>query len=220
MSDYLTDEEQWQRIKTFWQRYGNWILMVILAVVVIILGWRWFEQRQVAQATEGSIIYQQLLVSLAEQNTDAMTAQANQLLQTLPKSIYAQLAALFLAREAVYNNDYETALGHLSDVLEQTKHKPFAQIARLRMARILSAQENYTQAQQVLATVEDAKYLPLIEEVRGDIWWALGDMLQARAAYEAALKQLPAANATRPALAMKLYNLPSEEYPSEAPTIQ
>ncbi|NKB47074.1 MAG: tetratricopeptide repeat protein [Legionellales bacterium] len=209
MSDYLTDEEQWQRIKTFWQYYGSWILIAVLTVTLVVFGWRWLEQRQLAQATEGSIIYQQLLVSLAEQDTDAMMAQANQLIETLPKSVYAHLGTLFLAREAVYDGEYETALTYLKWVLQQTKQKPFAQIARLRMARILIAQENYLEAQQILATVDDAKYLPLIEEIRGDIWVALGEIEQARQAYDSALQQLPSAGTTRPVLAMKLYSLPA-----------
>jgi predicted negative regulator of RcsB-dependent stress response len=210
MSEYLTDDEQIQRLKALWQRYGNWILTAFIVVALIVFGWRWLEQRQIARATEGSIIYQQLLTSLAEQDTLAVDAQAEQLIQAVPKTVYAQFAALFLAREAVYDGEYDKALNYLNWVMQRTKHKAIAQIARLRIARILLAQGDYAAAQQTLAKVDDAKYLPLIEEVRGDIWLALGDTAQARAAYNAAQALLPTSGVSRPVLTMKLYNLPSD----------
>jgi predicted negative regulator of RcsB-dependent stress response len=208
MSEYLTDDEQVQRLKALWQRYGNWVLTAVIVVALLVFGWRWLEQRQIARATEGSMIYQQLLISLAEQDSLAVDAQAEQLIQAAPKTVYAQFAALFLAREAVYDGEYEKALNYLNWVMQQTKHKAISQITRLRIARILLAQSDYATAQQTLAKVDDAKYLPLIEEVRGDIWLALGDTAQARAAYSAALAQLPTSGVSRPVLTMKLYNLP------------
>ena len=64
--------------------------------------------------------------------------------------------------------------------------KALKQIARLRAARILLAMQKNQDALDLLATVDDPTYQPLIDEVKGDIYQAMGQTEQAKQAYESA----------------------------------
>jgi predicted negative regulator of RcsB-dependent stress response len=117
---------------------------------------------------------------------------------------YATMAALLWAREAVAKQQYDDAFLKLQWAYQNSQVPAFRQIARLRAARVLLAQKQYQKALKVLKTVEDKTYLPVIENIKGDIFVAEGNDKAARAAYQQAKVGFTALGAMDPLLQIKL----------------
>ena len=54
MSDYLTDEEQVAKLKSWWDENGVSVIVTLVLVVAGVVGWRWYESYGVLSVTESS----------------------------------------------------------------------------------------------------------------------------------------------------------------------
>ena len=45
MSDYLSDEEQVDRIKRWWSENGMIIVVGLVGAIIGVVGWNWYESR-------------------------------------------------------------------------------------------------------------------------------------------------------------------------------
>lgn len=64
------------------------------------------------------------------------------------------------------------------------------QIAKIRMARIFAAEKSYTNALNELSSIDDKTYLPVINELKGDIYGATGQYQEAMSSYKLALDEV------------------------------
>ena len=208
MSLYLTEDEQIDRIKAWWKKYGNRFLIVLLIIVAFYLGWRWWHQRTVHHVGEASLAYEQLLVEVASGDLIDSDIYANNIINAYPNTIYAQMAALLMAQQFVYNNDLAAASQHLQWVIDRAKNAHIEHISRIRDARILLADGQPKIALERLNTVKDDLFLPLIAQVRGDIYADQKNYKQARQAYRDALAATDQPGMMHYLLQMKLNNLP------------
>ncbi|UZJ45130.1 tetratricopeptide repeat protein [Marinimicrobium sp. C6131] len=217
MSDHLTEEEQLEALKRWWKENGKWIVAAVVVAVGGYFGWTTYQDRQQAEAEAGSAIYSELLDTLAVEEGSAVSdddrARATELVTQLKtehaNSAYGANAALIRARWAVDENDLETAEGELRWVLEQETSEAVRQLARLRLARVLSAGG---QLDDALATLEAESPADSIAaeyaEARGDILSKQGDNEGAAQAYQSALDSLDAQQQNRVLLLqMKLDNV-------------
>jgi hypothetical protein len=125
------------------------------------------------------------------------------LLTDFPNSAYAALATLRLAKLAVDRGDLVTATQQLQWVIDHAQLDELRDIARLRLARVLFAAGQATEAEKLLERVNLASLTAEREELRGDLYLAGNDPARARTAYAAAL----AAGGSSPLLRIKLDNL-------------
>ncbi len=207
MSVYLTEEEQIEVIKKWWKKYGNHVLTAIIIILLAFTGWRWWQARHYKILTQASAAYESMLSSVASNDPTGVTAEANTIISNYPATNYASLARLMLARQAVYANAYKKAEQQLQTVVAKGDDQAIKQIARVRLARLLLAEKQPQQALTILQTVNAPSFLPLIEEVRGDIYLAMGNKTQARTEYSQAMTKLSAAGMGRKLLEMKLNDL-------------
>lgn len=207
MSDYLTEEEQIERIKKWWKQYGNYILTVVIILLLAFTGWRWWQQRHNKILSEASTSYEYMLSSVANNDPTGATAQANSIISNYGDTSYAGLARMMLARQAVYAKDYKKAIAQLQAVVKEGNDPVIKQIARIRAARLLLVEKQDKAALALLQTVDAPSFKPLIAEVKGDIYFAMGNKQQARQAYALALAKLPSGGLSRPLLEMKLNDL-------------
>jgi predicted negative regulator of RcsB-dependent stress response len=112
-----------------------------------------------------------------------------------------------LARESVSKNNYPAAETHLNWVVDTAHDAALRQMARIRLARVLLADNKSKEALKILNTVDDPIYLPLIEDVKGDIFVSQGNAAQAKVSYAEALQNAPELVSIYPLLQMKLDNL-------------
>lgn len=209
MTAYQTEAEQIQLIKQWWKEYGKATLFALVAVLIVSYGWRWYQIRHEHLLQKASAVYERLLTAAANNDMQGMQMAADRLSHHYTNTPYAQLAALMLARQAVYQGQFGIAEAKLKWIMRHGGNRSLRQVARIRLARVLLTENKTHDAEQLLKTVDDNGYLALIEETRGDIYQAVGKTDDARIAYRKALEAFPEMEVMQPLLQMKLDNLPA-----------
>jgi predicted negative regulator of RcsB-dependent stress response len=210
LTDYLTEQEQIQQLKTWLKEYGPTVLLGVIIAVTFTFGYRYWQNYQTKKLLHASATYDEMLANRAQHNKNATLVQAEKLLSHYPATPYATIASMMLAREAVLKKEYPEAYKRLEWVIDHSKNSSFREIARIRVARLYLAEQKPDQALNILNTLEDKNFMGLVDEVRGDAYLAKRNPKEARAAYERALDEIPNAETARPILAMKLDNLATE----------
>jgi len=196
VSDHLTEEEQLETMKRWWKENGKWIVTAVVLGVGGYFSWGAWQDQQAAKAQAGSALYTELLETLEVEEGAALAedgrSHAEQLVEQLKAehsgSAYGINAALLRARWAVSDNELDTAAEELRWVLEQRPKSAVEQLTRLRLARVLAAQDDAQGALNVLEKKSPASSMVSeFAEVRGDILLKQGDTEGAREAYESAL---------------------------------
>ncbi|MEX2327807.1 MAG: tetratricopeptide repeat protein, partial [Pseudomonadales bacterium] len=174
-----------------------------------------------------SALYEDMLAAMAmddpfgtldEERLATARFIAGQLKETYTDSVYANFAAMFLAKLAMVDGDYEAADKELSWVLENGVDDSLSVIVKTRLAQVKLERGEHEEALRVLSNVRPGEHRPTFEEVKGDIYLAMGNSVQARESYQLALNSLPQGE-TRPMLRMKLDDLvvPSDPVIIETP---
>ena len=207
MTEYMTEQEQIELLKNWIKQYSLVILAGVAIAVLTIFGWRYWQQRQANILSHASGVYDEMLTMRAQNDIAATLVQAKKLFSHYPKTVYGQMAALMLARDAITRKNYSEAETNLNWVLSHSKITSLRQIARLRLARVMIAENKIADSLIVLNTVEDASFMGLIDEVKGDAYYLQKNFDKARQSYQQALKELPNAEVIRPLLQMKYDNL-------------
>lgn len=199
----LNEHEQVEQIKAWWSKYGSSIILGVLLGLAAMYGWQFMQKKHDKYIEAASQEYQQLLVSLAEQDSDVVKKQATKIIADYHRSSYAWLANLYLAQIAVEEKDYSTAVDKLDWVRNNATDPGFQAIAAIRMARVQLAQGDFDAALKSIAHDVDPAFTPLVDEVRGDIHLAMDSTDDAREAYRTATK----AQQPHPFLLLKLSDL-------------
>lgn len=207
MSVYTTDQQQLDQFHQWWKNNGTSTIIIFVLALSLSFGWRFWLQYRETVFTQASANYEQLLNNVVNNNNTAAIQTANILMQNYSHTPYAPLAALMLARQFVYQGDYSDAEDQLIWVMHHGHNKSIKQIARLRAARVLLTQNQSQQAITMLNQIDDKSYLPMVYEISGDCYVALGKFDQARQSYLQAIKILPGYDVAQPILRMKLDNL-------------
>lgn len=206
--DVLQNEQhQLEAIKEWWKHYGKLTIIAFAVTLAASYAWRYMQQREVIVTQQASLIYDQMTASFSNQNRDAFVAQANKLISEFGKTPYANMAEFAVAHQAVKDGKFDKAFTELKNVFTVSKDAQVRQIARVRAARVLLAQNKLDDALQVLTTIDSETFMPMVHEVRGDIFVAQGDAQKARQSYKSAIAATPAEEVNRPLLEMKFEQL-------------
>jgi predicted negative regulator of RcsB-dependent stress response len=182
----LEEQEQIATFKAFWNKYGNLITWVLILALGSFAAYNFWNSHTRTQSVEASALYDEL--------TDAVTAKDNARSQRIAADIqakfkrtaYAQMSALAAAKTAFDANDLKTAKAQLQWVLDNGNDE-YKSVARLRLAGVLLDEKNFDGAMKLL----DAEYLPQfraeVADRKGDVLVAQNKIVDARAAYVAAL---------------------------------
>ena len=224
------EEEQIETLKNWWNTSGKSLLGVVMLGVVGVFGYQAWQNNIEETGIAAAAVYQSLTEAISsldagtqEEGADTTlmitaTSLANKLKTVYAGTAYARFAALHLARLAIDNGELDSAASELEWVLERGSDESLESITRIRLARVRLAQDNPEEALAVLDGSDDnTAQRTSREEVRGDIYHAMGDMARARDAYQLALDHLPD-KGERPLLKMKLANLNSETNAGEGET--
>ncbi len=207
MRVYESEQAQVEALKDWWKKNGKAAIAVLILAIALSFGWRYWQQQQLQKTEQASIMYEQMLSSSLAQPTADISEFATRLEQHYQHTPYASLAALLEARQAVDAGKLDLAEQKLRWVIDHASSKGIKQIARLRAARILIAQNQYQPALDLLNHVDDNAYLAGVNMVKGDAYAGMGDKQQARQAYQTTLTMLPADAAVKPFVQMKLAQL-------------
>ena len=207
MTEYLTEQEQIEILKSWIKQYSLVILAGVMIAIISMSAWRFWDQRQTKILDHASSVYDEMLTMRAQNQLSETEVQNKKLFSHYEQTIYGKMAGLMFARTDVVKNNYSDAEKQLQWVIDHAKVDAFKEIARIRLARLLIAEKNPQAALNMLNTVNDKNFGGLINEVRGDAYLAENKPNDARAAYQLAISQLPNADVIRPLLQMKYDNL-------------
>jgi predicted negative regulator of RcsB-dependent stress response len=186
MDDFLTEEEQWERVKLWLRQNGPSIIIGIAIAAAALGGWRWWQSHKEQRLISASDAYHELLdtfnkndLALAEKQTDALVA-------AYAGTGFADQAELAAARLQIENGHDAPAVRRLEHVMKTSADPGLALTARLRLARVQIDQGQPDAALATLAAVEPGAFTSRFAEVRGDALLAKGDREGALAAYREA----------------------------------
>lgn len=199
MSDYLTDEEQLARLRSWWERYGTPLVVALVLAAAVIVGWRWYQSQQAERIQRASDLYAEFL----EADGAARDELADRILAEGDGTAYPAFVLLAQAEARVAANDAVGAEPLLRQAVERASGAELADLARLRLARVLFTLDRGDEALGVLGQIRGEGYLSLAAELTGDIRLARGERALAHQAYTKAMSHVQAGD-QRPLLEMKI----------------
>ncbi|HHF7347257.1 TPA: YfgM family protein [Legionella feeleii] len=190
MSVYMTEEEQLEAIKKWWNKYSNVITVILSLVLLTVAGFKYWNWHQSKISMQASNAYEHLMVAFSNQDNKGVRSYANQLMNEYSDTVYADAARLALAKLFVTREKYEKARENLDYVAKNSKMTALKQVARIRIARLFAAEKAYDKALAELTTIDDMAYMPVVNELKGDIYAATGKYQQAIVSYKEAITEV------------------------------
>ncbi len=213
MSDYLSEEEQIERLKKWIRSYGGSILIGVLLALIAFFGWQYWQNRQAKIDVDTMTQYQRIV----EDSTKATLDKAAQsrfisnvqlLVKAHPESIFAFNALLLQAKVTADQGEWSGAEKALTQAVGlEVKDQGLKTIAWLRLARVQAAQRKFDVALTTLKNVSDLAFLASADELRGDILVEKNDHAGAKVAYESAWASLVKRQQSRQLLKIKMNTL-------------
>lgn len=206
MSAY-TEQEDLEKLKAWWKNYGGALILGVVLGLGLLFGNKYWNQYQETRREAASNLYVEMLQQARESNTDAARTSATRLTQDYASTPYAGMAALMLARLSFDAGDAAGTRTHLQWAVDNARDPAVQHTARLRLGRVLLDAREHDAALAAAQIRNQEGFESEYAELRGDIYVAQGKAAEAREAYAAALKQIPAEASHRRAVQMKLDEL-------------
>ena len=140
------------------------------------------------QATEASDIFALVQESANNNDVSALQEQTKTLRDNYASTPYASLAVLHQAKNQTEQGNIAVAEEGLRWVLKNSKQETVQNVARLRLARLLLSDNKINEAQAMVNGGMSDAYASLVNEIRGDIFVAKGEIEQAKEAYDQAMQ--------------------------------
>lgn len=197
------EQEQLATLQDFWKKWGNLIMIALIAVLGSYAAYNWYNYSQRKQAVEASVLYDQMQASLVAKDNAKVQRMAADVQSRYKSSAYAQMAALAAAKSAFDANDLKGAKAQLQWVIDNGNDE-YKSIARLRLSGVLLDEKAYDAALQQLGTGILPQFAGAAADRKGDILVAQNKIADARAAYVAALTAMDEKNPGRQLVQLKL----------------
>ncbi|MDH3609482.1 MAG: tetratricopeptide repeat protein [Gammaproteobacteria bacterium] len=188
MAEYETEEQQVEALKDWWKQNGMAVVGGAVLGISALVGWRGWNWYQEKQATEASDIFAVVQEAANKNDTTALQKQTNILRDNYASTPYAPLAVLHQAKNQIEQGENAAAEESLRWVLKNSKQDTVQNVARLRLARLLLADNKVDEAQAMVNSGMTDAYASLTNEIRGDIFVAKGEIEQAKEAYDQAMQ--------------------------------
>lgn len=206
MREDLEQEEQLDAIKGFWAENKRWIVPLITIALIGAAGFNgfnWWKERQAVKATEALVALED---ALKEQSLDKAKVAYKVLADDYASTTQASLGGLQMAKILVFSGDLPAARDALSNVAKNGADE-FAWVAKIRMAGVMLDENNAKGALDVLSGTPDKDMAPLVNDRKGDVHAALGNLEEARTAWKLAADALTAGSPTRELVLRKLQSV-------------
>ncbi len=184
------EQEQLEQIKSFWKRRGNFILLLVVALLATFFVWNQWQSRQQNQALQAAAMYDELDKAFLVGDTTRASEVFADLKSRYPQTFFAQQAALLIAKLQFDSTQLENAKASLAWGKDNATTDEYKAVALLRLAAVLVELKKFDEAQLLLAVSPSASFEGLFADRRGDVFLMLDKPEQAIASYEQAWKTL------------------------------
>jgi predicted negative regulator of RcsB-dependent stress response len=198
------EQEQIASLKAWWDKYGNLVTWLVTAVLLAYAAWTGWNYWQRSQAAKAAVLYEELVKAVESNDASKRTRASADLKDKFSSTAYAQMGALVAARAAFDAADLKAAKGELLWVSENGKNEEFKAIARIRLAGVLLDEKAYEEALKVLSVDFPDQFAALVADRKGDLYFGLNKLEDARAAYQTALDKTEVKNPARQLIQLKL----------------
>jgi len=190
-----TEEQQIAQLKKWWSENATSIIFGVAIGLAGVFGSKAWIGYQQGLSERAATIYAVMMQGLDAGNQQRVSERADTLITEYSSTPYASLAALALAKIQLQEGDLEAAASQLQWVLDNGGVDVVNDTARLRLARVLVAQQRLDDAEVLLAQPRSTTaFDSLYDEVAGDIHSARGNAAAASESYQHALAATPANN--------------------------
>lgn len=206
MREDLEQEEQLDAIKGFWAENKRWIVPLITLALLAAAGFNgfnWWKERQAVKATEALVALEN---ALKEQSLDKAKVAYKVLADDFASTTQAALGGLQMAKVLVSSGDLPAARDALAHVAKNGADE-FSWVAKIRMAGVMLDENNAKGALDILSGTPSKEFAPLVNDRKGDVYAALGNLEEARAAWKLAADALTAGSPTRELVLRKLQSV-------------
>lgn len=186
MVDYLTDEEQAERLKQWWDKNGTSLIVGLILAVGLVIGWRYYQDYTASRSSAASSAFDAYLEARA--NDEAVDEHLAVLDDEFAGSTYQVFSLLYRATDQAEQSEWEQALGHIERALELAGDETLKDLARYRGAKVLYQLDRLDDSAAMLASIQSVGLKPQVAELSGDIAVTRGDIDAARQAYRTAIE--------------------------------
>ena len=204
-----TEEENTEFLGSLWDKYKYLIALSLVLFGAGIFGWESWSQNRLSNLQDSADMYESFINSLNDDDLDKKV-MAEQIIEKYPNTLYADLVTFHLAKISVEEEDLNKAQEYLMWILKRRDSKwgsdfdPIEATARLRLARVLIANDNSNKALEIINESENIS--SSLYEVKGDAEEKLGFYAEAKLSYLKALESNQS-QSVEAILKMKLANL-------------
>jgi predicted negative regulator of RcsB-dependent stress response len=198
------EREQIASLKAWWDKYGNLVTWLVTAFLLAYASWTGWNYWQRSQAAKAAVLYEELVKAVESNDAAKRTRASADLKDKFSGTAYAQMGALVAARAAFDAADLKAAKGELLWVSENGKNEEFRAIARIRLAGVLLDEKAYEEGLKVLSGDFPDQFAALVADRKGDLYFGLNKLEDARAAYQTALDKTEVKNPARQLIQLKL----------------
>ncbi len=185
MADFLTDEEQAERLQKMWRDYGLTVLIGIAVGIGGIVAWNLFQDHRAEVKQRGADLF------VEYETTRGLLGSTDEIKQQIeeqyPNSSYLMFVLMYEAKDAADEDDWELAKTHLEGALAIAKDQTYKDMISTRLGRVQFQLNLLDEALESVSDVGDAYRLPALE-LTGDVHRARGELDEAVAIYETALE--------------------------------
>ncbi len=211
MDELLSEKEQIEAMRTWWQENGRYVIGGILLGVGILVGWNQWQEYRLTTRLEASARYETLINEVSDGKLEASEATANDLYENYASTSYAALARLAMARLYMDRGRDQDAADTLKALLAIRGGAESQMVGRLRLAKIYLYQDKPQEVVDLLSGFEDSAFAARYDELLGDAHTARGQITDAAAAYARAMADDPSApTVNRSLIQMKIVDLPDD----------
>ena len=165
----LEEQEQLDELKHFWKQYGNaitWFLIVVMGAYVAWNGYQYWERQQSSKA---SALFDEVERTAASGDTAKLERAWNDMKERFPGTTFAAQSALLAAKVFQQTEKTDAAKSALVWASEHASDEASAQLARLRLANLLTQQKAYDEALKTLSKPFQPAFAGLAADIQGDI---------------------------------------------------
>ncbi len=195
MDDNLTDQQRAEQVRN-WLRDNGWYLLAGLVLGIgALFGWRQWDNMSSGRGEAASALFDELTAAVRVNRSSRAEELTEQITRDYAGTPYADQALLVMAKVKMDAAAPDEAVTFLERAMKDASSPEIGYIAQLRLGRVMIQQDRAAEALSLLKVPADSKFAPRFHEVRGDAYYALNQIEEARAEYKSALEGTDAASA-------------------------
>ena len=212
MDEFLSEKEQIQYIREWWQENRSYILTALIIVIGGVTGNNAWKSSVTEKQLSASSLYESLAVEISENNLEAGEMIADQISEDYSDTVYYEKAKLAMAYFYMSQSKDEDAANSLRSILSKSSDSELSLIAEMRLAKIMLYQKKYQEVIDMLKGNTGQAFETKYSELLGDAYFGLEEFDKAEFAYMAALQNTNQAQIVDASLIqMKINDLPDND---------